>query len=164
MNKIYALFMIPLLSIMSIGQAPYLDDATGFTIRFPKGWSVEKNPVALIVSRSPEKNDLGRPAGEINVSVSKLSAGTTLDAFLKGSVSAYGSIWEIEKTVDVTSGNKKGKKIYLEQTLGTVTKKLIKMYIVSGSQVFIVSCSANPEDFHYHSADFEKSLASFKLP
>ncbi len=142
----------------------YANQEKGFCIEFPENWHVQPDPVVVVCATkflSEVSGDENVPPN-IKVGVSKLEGGKKLQDYYDYNAKVHSTIWKVIEAKDVEIGGCPAKRIDLEQKLGIIETRVVKAFVQSGDNIFVISCSADPIAFSQYKTLFDSSINSFK--
>lgn len=142
----------------------YANQEKGFCIEFPENWHVQPDPVVVVCATkflSEVSSDETVPPN-IKVAASKLAGGLKLQDYYNNSARVYSTIWKVIETKDTEIAGCPAKRVDLEQKLGIIETRVMKAFVQSGDNIFVISCSADPNAFSQYKSLFEASINSFK--
>lgn len=143
----------------------YTDEANGFSIDYPQGWSIEhpKDPPELKVSIYEKKyafNPVGILVGKYQI------PGLSLEGFYVSRIEAlldscadYASISTEELTIN---GRPAIKHIYTGIPVAPTPYKFVEVYLVQNGTEWILKFSCPQESFDSYKSTFDTALNSFR--
>lgn len=142
----------------------YANQEKGFCIEFPENWHVQQDPVVVVCATKflSEVSSEENVPPNIKVSAAKLAGGLKLQDYYNNSTKFYSKIWKVLETKDTEIAGCPAKRVDLEQKLGIIETRVMKAFVQSGDNIFVISCSADPNAFSQYKALFESSINSFK--
>jgi len=134
-----------------------------FGLDVPGGWSVRETagPAALIAT-GPQAAAGDRPS--INVTVTPLADGTTLEEFAQTSRRSIERLpgFKLLSEEAASAGARRAWTVTFEQSAaGTVVREK-QLYVVTGGRGYVLTAAALPADFAAQEANFDVSFRSFR--
>lgn len=153
----------PALAMTDEAWRPYEDVAERFTIEFPRGWKVARDPFRILVATSPEEHSADAFHETIKVVATDVAPGLSLDAYYQNSLDVYRSIWRVHGAASGAVGGAKARRAVIDQTIGHAKTRLLKCFVLGEGKIFVITCASDPAGFDQHVPVFEAALATFKI-
>lgn len=139
--------------------------ALRFSLDAPDGWEtyVDQGVMRLLV-RSPEVRDNFHP--NVNVVVDGLPAGTTLDAYVRATLTQLESQMPGYRAVESDPTTLNGRVVYRGMYEHTITGRPLRVLtysVVEGSRAYVLTATATPGTFTDLLPRFEQICESFQV-
>lgn len=162
----HALALVLLLAAWSgpaAASEPYRDARGRFAVAVPGGWAAGPDAAmpAITVLESPAEGPKDPFREHVKIVAAELSPGLTLDGYVENSKAAYQAIWKVHADTPTTVAGVPARRLVLDQTLGPAKTRLLKVFLVAGEQIFVITGAAEPQAFTRTLPAFEAVVASF---
>lgn len=164
-NKIsYSIVIFTLFLCISFNvraEDRYINKDKGFSIEFPKDWTIKDKIIGdIVVQGIGPKVDNFPPV--IGISSKELPSAVTLDMYFKDSTEAWVRTNGAE-TGSATINNVDSKWIIFTYTKGKRSATEMKYYIVKNGRGYTIICAAIPSQFPQYKSEFERIVKTFKF-
>ncbi|MCX5682597.1 MAG: DcrB-related protein [Planctomycetota bacterium] len=146
-----------------IAKLGYVSSGQKFALDVPQGWSVRETagPAALIAT-GPQAATGDRPS--VNVTVTPLTDGTTLEEFTQASRTAIDRLpgFKLISEEAAAAGSRRAWTVTFEESSAGRPVREKQLYVVTGGRGYVLTAAATPEDFAAQQANFDVCFRSFR--
>lgn len=139
----------------------------GYSIQFPLGWELREGFMGTdVVALAPviDLQELFRV--NINIIYSKLEVSATRDEYYDLNLKVLNQQLEdfdLESNKDVKLDGVDAKEFIFTHTLGIVNAKVLQYLVLNGDKAYVITFTADPNQFKNYKDVFDQIAASFKF-
>lgn len=145
----------------------YVNEDKKYSIEYPKGWEKQNWPNLDLVLLSPSPIDPGTQThATMNVISQHVGDAVTLEQFFNESLKHLNSALkdvQVDQTGDQNLNGTPSKWAVYSHKIAEIPMRVIQYFIVADGNMYLLTFSANGNDFDHYRPTFESIASSFRL-
>lgn len=144
----------------------YTNTDAGYSIEFPADWQKNDVPELDLVLFAPNKKTAEHPHASMNIVSNNVGAKIDLEQFYSESEKNLTAVLKdvrVDKTGSHLLNGTPSKWVLYTHVMNGMKFRVLQYFIVSGEMIFLMTFSAEDDDFSDYRSDFENIASTFKI-